>query len=412
VIRYLPHIYIMCIRREKARAALKGAPAVVVAATRRMRHGVLLAALMLAGATVSAAVLPEDRADIMYHGYDGGGLQGDGPSVLVRKGYKDKVSVWANYYVDMITSASIDVVSTASKYTEERKEKSIGFDYLRGKTFMGLSYTNSEESDYSADSVRFGISQDFFGDLSTLGISYARGSDTVRRNGDASFEEDVDRQTYRVDWSQVVTKNMLVSFNYESVTDEGYLNNPYRQVRYLDAGEARGYNYEPEIYPRTRTSSAQAIRALYYLPYRAALKVEFRNYSDTWGIGAFNTEIGYTHPIDDTGLTVELKYRYYEQTSADFYNDLFSRSNEQNFMARDKELASFTTHTFGAGVSYEFDTNWLPGFKRGAMSLFVDYIDFQYDNFRDVTATGSAAGEEPLYGFDSTVTRLFFSFYY
>jgi hypothetical protein len=402
----------MCIKPGKVRAGPRVAPEVAVAATRKVVAGVMIAGSLLAGATANAAVLPEDRADIMYHGYDGGGLQVDGPSILVRKGYKDKVSVWANYYVDMITSASIDVVSTASEYTEEREEKSIGFDYLRGKTFMGLSYTNSEESDYSANSVRFGISQDFFGDLSTLGISYARGSDTVRRNGDANFEEDVDRQTYRVDWSQVVTKNMLVSFNYESVTDEGFLNNPYRQVRFLDPSEARGYNYEPEIYPRTRTSSAQAIRGLYYLPYRAALKVEFRNYSDTWGIDAYNTEIGYTHPIDNTGLTVELKYRYYEQTAADFYSDLFARPNQQNFMARDKELASFTTHTFGAGVTYDFDTAWLPGFKRGSMSLFVDYIDFQYDDFRDVTAAGRAPGDEPLYGFDSTVTRLFFSFYY
>ena len=111
-------------------------------------------------ASSRAAVLPEDRSDIMYHGYDGGGLQVDGPSVLVRKGVKDRVSVWANYYVDMISSASIDVVSTASEYTEEREEKSLGFDYLHGKTFMGLSYTNSEESDYSAHSVRFGISQE------------------------------------------------------------------------------------------------------------------------------------------------------------------------------------------------------------------------------------------------------------
>lgn len=380
--------------------------------------GVTLLALLLASllltfsSTSSAAVLPEDRSDVMYHGYEGGGLTVDGPSVLVRKGFKDKVSVWANYYVDMITSASIDVVSTASQYTEEREEKSLGFDYLHGKTFMGLSYTNSEESDYSANSIRFGISQDFFGDLTTLGISYARGSDTVRRNGDLTFEEDTDRQIYRVDWSQVVTKNMLVSFNYEGVTDEGFLNNPYRQVRYLDVNEARGYGYEPELYPRTRTSSAQAVRAMYFLPYRAALKLEYRHYTDTWGIDAFNGEIGYTHPLEDLGLVVELKYRYYKQTAADFYSDLFPRASAQNFIARDKELAAFQTHTIGGGVSYEFDTDWLPGFKRGSVNLFVDYIDFQYDDFRDVTETGFAPGEEPLYGFDSTVTRLFLSLYY
>jgi len=378
------------------------------------RIQIFLMALICLGMSLTsfAAVLPEDRADVMYHGYDGGGLQVEGPSILVRKGYKDKVSVWANYYVDMITSASIDVVSTASEYTEERKEKSVGFDYLRGKTSMGFSYTNSEESDYSADSWRFGISQDFFGDLSTLGISYARGSDTVRRNGDLNFEAETDRQTYRLDWSQIVTKSMIVSLNYEGVTDEGFLNNPYRQVRYLDANEARGYGYELEVYPRTRTSSAQAIRGMYYLPYRAALKLEFRNYTDTWGINAYNFEIGYTHPIEQYGLIIDLKYRFYEQTAADFYSDLFPRSSAQNFIARDKELAAFQTQTIGAGVTYEFETNWLPGFQRGSVNLFVDYIDFQYDDFRDVTVTGLAPGSEPLYTFDSVVTRLFVSFYF
>jgi hypothetical protein len=369
-------------------------------------------AWVFASAGVLAAVLPEDRADVMYHGYEGGGLEVDGPSVLVRKAYKDKVSVWANYYVDMITSASIDVMATASEYTEKRKEKSLGFDYLHGKTFMGLSYTNSEESDYSAHSVRFGISQDFFGDLSTLGISYARGADTVRRNGDDNFEAETDRQTYRVDFSQVITKNLIVNLNYEGVTDEGFLNNPYRQVRYLDSAEARGFNYHSEIYPRTRTSSAQALRAMYYMPYRAALKLEFRNYNDSWGIDAYNAEVAYTHPFDDLGLTLELKYRFYDQTAAEFYSDLFPRANAQNFMARDKELAAFQTQTLGAGATYEFDMDWLPGFTRGQVSLFVDYINFEYADFRDVTAVGFAPGDEPLYSFDSTVTRLFFSFYY
>ena len=388
---------------------LKVVQVVAVAVTKQFIIGLALT-LMSVGA--AAAVLPEDRSDIMYHGYEGGGLEVTGPSVLVRKSVKDKVSVWANYYVDTITSASIDVVATASEYTEERTEQSIGFDYLHGKTFMGLSYTNSEESDYSANSVRFGISQDFFGDLTTLGISYARGFDTVRRNGDDTFEEETDRQTYRVDLTQVLTKNLIVNLNYEGVTDEGFLNNPYRQVRFLDPGAARGFSYESELYPRTRTSSAQALRAMYYLPYRASLKAEVRNYSDSWGIKAYNGELAYTHPFGESGVVLEMKYRFYDQTSADFYSDLFPRANAQNFLARDKELASFQTQTIGAGVSYEFESKWLPFVKRGQVSLFVDYIDFQYDDFRDVTRTGFAPGAEPTYTFDSTVTRFFFSLYY
>src|SRR5690606_28536559 len=108
------------------------------------------------------------------------------------------------------------------------------------------------------------------------------------------------------DLSQILTKNLIVSLNYESVTDEGFLNNPYRQVRYLDPASARGYSYQAEVYPRTRTSSATAVRAMYYLPYRAALKGEYRYYTDTWGIGAWNAELAYVHPLPKN-LILELK---------------------------------------------------------------------------------------------------------
>jgi hypothetical protein len=357
------------------------------------------------------AILPEDRSDVMYHGYQGGGLKVDGPSVLIRKAYKDKFSAWGNYYVDMISSASIDVVTTASPYSEERQEMSVGLDYLHGKTFMGLSYTNSEESDYSANAVRFGISHDFFGDLTTLGISYGRGWDEVRRNGDELFREDAKRQSYRVDLSQIITKNLVVNLNYEGVTDEGFLNNPYRQVRFLDPNSARGYSYEPEIYPRTRTSSATAIRGMYYLPYRASVKAEYRYYTDTWGIKGWNAEFGYVHPWGDN-VIFEAKYRFYTQTAADFYADLFPYSQAQNFLARDKELATYTNHTIGAGVTYEFDVPWVGFLKRGELSLLVDYMMFDYKDFNDLTVTDLPPGEEPAYGFNATVVRAFISFYY
>jgi opacity protein-like surface antigen len=367
-------------------------------------------ALVLLTAPAEAAILPEDRTDVLYHGYEGGGLKVDGPSVLVRKAYKDKFSFWGNYYVDMITSASIDVVTTASPYTEERKEFSLGVDYLHGKTNMGASYTNSEESDYSANAARFSINHDFFGDLTNVGITYARGWNEVRRNGDDLFLEEAKTQSYRLDVSQIITKNFLINMNYEGVTDEGFLNNPYRQVRYLDPGSARGYSFELEKYPRTRTSSAFALRGKYFLPYRAALKGEWRTYTDTWGIQGWNAEVGYVHPITDK-LIVEAKYRYYTQTKADFYEDLFPYSQSQNFMARDKELSTYFNHTVGAGVSYEFNLGW--GFlKRGEVSLLVDYMMFDYQDFRDLRVTDLPPGDEPTYSLNATVVRAFISFFY
>jgi len=398
------------------RAALKvGQGAVVVAAKlirleMRLARALLAAVFAVLPCLANAAILPEDRADVMYHGYDGGGLEVDGPSVLVRKGFNDKVSVWGNYYVDMISSASIDVVATASPYEETRHEYSGGIDYLSGKTMMGFAYIRSEEDDYLANTARFGISQDFFGDLTTLGISYARGWNDVMKNGDPTFKEHTKRQDWRVDLSQIITPNLVMNFGYEGISDDGYLHDPYRSARYLDPSSAKGYSYEAEVTPGTKTSSAWAIRGMYYLPYRASARAEYRYYTDTWGVEGWNMEFGYVQPLS-YGVTLDLNYRYYTQGTADFYSDLYPRQDSQNFLSRDKELSDFSSNSIGVGLTYAFGANLVPYFKRGEFSLFADYIQFSYEDFRDVLKGGSP-GDEPLYKMDSTVIRAFVSFWY
>src|SRR4029453_13050051 len=92
-------------------------------------------ALIVASAArfAAAGVLPEDRADVLLHSYDGGGVTIQGPSLLVRKQFAQKFSASANYYVDKVQSASIDVITTASPYEEERTQYSLGLDYLHDR---------------------------------------------------------------------------------------------------------------------------------------------------------------------------------------------------------------------------------------------------------------------------------------
>jgi len=47
----------------------------------------------------------------------------------------------------------------------------------------------------------------------------------VGRRGDESFEEEADRQKFGLGFSQVATKSLIVGFNIEHISDEGYLNN-------------------------------------------------------------------------------------------------------------------------------------------------------------------------------------------
>lgn len=361
--------------------------------------------------TANSAVLPIERADVLYHAYEGDGVTIDGPSVLLRKNIAGRVSVSANYYVDTVSGASIDVRATASPYEEVREETTVGVDFLNNKTLLSASFTNSSENDFEANSVYVGLSQDFFGDLSTISLSYSKGWDVVGRRGDESFEEEADRQKFGLGFSQVATKSLIVGFNIEHISDEGYLNNPYRSVRFLDASTDRGFSFATEIYPNTRSSTAYSINANYYLPYRAAIYGDARTYSDTWGIEASNFKLGYIHPIKDNWI-FEVFVRRYTQDKADFYQDLFSRPNEFNFMARDKEMSTYTGLTMGISVSYEWQFSQTATFKKSALHFEWDYMKFDYDDFRDATAQQVPVGEEPLFGFSANVLRIFASIWY
>lgn len=375
------------------------------------------------------AVLPEDRADALYHAFDGGGVTVQGPSVLVRKGIKDKVSFYANLYQDMVTSASIDVISYGSPYTEQRDEYSVGADYLQDSTVMSLSFSNSSENDYIANTVSFGLSQDFFGDMTTLSLGYSKGDDTVMKNDGAEkgdenyFEAQAGRQRYSLGLTQVLTKSWIIAFSAETAVDEGFLRNPYRQSRYWQTtSDGVDRVWRAEEYPTTRNSDAFAVRTMYYLPYRASIKLEARTFADSWGIQSQNYEIRYTHPIRSRML-LELKARTYSQTQADFYSD-FYQHGARDYFARDKELSTYSSNSIGVGLTYEFGYK-IPYTKNHKLSVFWDYLQFDYDNFLDQcrstqnycnakpeTPADYDLGEEPTYGFAANVLRVFFTVNY
>jgi hypothetical protein len=378
----------------------------------RFKRGIVVLFLaLLASSAAQAGVLPEDRADVLYHLYTGGGVDINGPSVLVRKQVGKNTSFVANYYVDMISSASIDVITTASPYKEERTQWSLGMDYLHGNTTMTVNYTTSTESDFEARTYSFSVSQDMFGDLTTVTLSYALGADIVGNSQDPTFEEPIDRQLYGVGVTQILSRNMIAALNFQVITDEGYLNNPYRSVRYADPGTALGYSYEPELYPNTRTSSAIGIRAKYYLPYRAAIEAEYRYFTDTWDIKSHTASISYIHPLGPWTFTA--KYRYHDQTGAAFYSDLFSRSEATNFRGRDKELSPLTSTTVRLAVAYEFigGTDGWRFIKKASVNATIDMLNIDYHDFSDLS-TGAAFPDEPLYVLDAAVFQLYFSFWY
>ncbi|PUA28722.1 MAG: hypothetical protein B0W54_18325 [Cellvibrio sp. 79] len=382
--------------------------------------------LLLIVQSAVAAVLPDERIDVLYHGYDGGGAKIDGPSILVRKNIGASVSVAANYYVDTVSSASIDVVTQGSKYAEERKETGVNGQYLIDRSTISLGYVSSKENDYDATTYSFGIDQSFFGDLTTLGFGVSFGEDVVGQNIDPTYQRDLQRRKYSINASQIVTKNLLMSLSIDTATDQclnlaeedSCLNNPYRSYRFMDE-RTNLSGLRKERYPHTRNSDAIGLRGIYHLPWSGSVRGEYRTFSDSWGVESENYEIRYTHSYNNSWI-FETKVRVYDQTAADFYADVFPFDNPQNFKARDKELSTFSSLVYGLGVTYKLPTGTVPWFEKSSVNLYWDHFDIDYDNFRDARLSvgkGSEppayeVGEEPLYSLQADVIRLYFSFWF
>jgi hypothetical protein len=105
--------------------------------------------------------------------------------------------------------------------------------------------------------------------------------------------------------------------------------------------------------------------------------------------------------------------RYYRQTHASFYSDLFPYANYANFMARDRELAAFSSWTLGVGASYEFLIPHVPWIHKSTANIRYDRMMIDYKDFRDaLLAAQFGAGAEPLYKLDANVLEAYLSIWY
>lgn len=376
-------------------------------------HWVVVAVVALA-AVVRADVLPDDRSDVLYHRFEGGGVMVQGPSVLVRKKVGDSVSLSYQYYEDLISSASIDVLSQASPYKEKRVQNNLGMDVLHGNTLYSAGFIDSSEPDYKSKTGYLSVSQTMFGDLTTISFGYSRGWDHVGEDAPINGVRNItwvgtaDHHTWSASVSQVLTRNLLLAMNFETDENEGYLQSPYRTARYLSASGL--VQSEAQSTPNTRTGNAGSVQLKYYLPWHAALDGSYRLYHDTWGILAHTAGIGYTQPLS-TNWTLNGTLRYYRQNAATFYGDLFPYQDSQSFMSRDRELAQYQDYSVGLGASWEFHPHWPTWIEKGTFNVNYNRLYIAYDDFHNY-AVGAAPDGVPLYSYDASILQVFISLWY
>jgi hypothetical protein len=80
-------------------------------------------------------------------------------------------------------------------------------------------------------------------------------------------------------------------------------------------------------------------------------------------------------------------------------------------MARDKEMSTHSNWSVGMSIAYEWRFSAAAMIKKSSIQFEYDYMNFDYDDFRDVTAEGPV-GEEPLFGFTANVIKVYASIWY
>ena len=347
----------------------------------------------LVAGQAAAATLPEDRSELIYHTYDGGGVKANGPALLVRKSIADRVSLSAGYYVDAVSNASIDVVTTASPFKETRQAYDLGVDWLVRDSIVSLALSTSREPDYVANGVSVDVVHEVFGAMTTVSMGFTRGSDEVRKINEPSFNDTATHWQYRFGLTQILSPRWLTSVNFEAISDAGFLGSPYRAARVFGAAV-------PERVPRTRSSRAVKFRSLYDYgdgPTRTALRAEYRYFWDNWDITAHTAEFGAARYVAP-GWLAEASLRFHSQGKALFYSD--NAQAETLYVSRNRQLGSFRSTAFAAKATYTFG---------GAAARFdtkftgvLERKQFKFSDFTDVRTGG-------LYSHNATVLQLLLS---
>jgi uncharacterized protein DUF3570 len=325
----------------------------------------------LSSAPVAAVTLPEDTAEAMYHLYDGGGVTAQGPALLVRKSLYDKVSLTGTYYVDMVSNASIDVVTTASPFKETRTEYSVGADYAYRDSLTNLTYSSSDEPDYKAQALSIDASQEVFGNMTTIKLGYTRGQDDVGKKGEGFFDY-AKHWRYRLGITQILTPRWLASLNLEAVSDEGFLGSPYRAARVFGA-------LVPERNPRTRSSRSIKAGVIGEIMPRTSLHADYRYFYDTWSIKAHTFEVGGSRYVGESFL-IDAYLRYYKQSAASFYSD--NAQSETTYISRNRQLSAFDDITPGVRVTYTYKQ--VPGQYEVQGHLNYEYQRYKFSDFTDL----------------------------
>jgi hypothetical protein len=376
-------------------------------------HRIVPVAILSCFAGVSASradVLPEPRVDLSYSYSDAGGDQVSGPALAVSHRLGRLYSISGLYETDRIKASDVDLVTPgAARLDETRQLGRLDFEARDGtaRYLVGVSRTSGPSMETSV--VRASITQGFFHDLTNLTFGASKGWDSTyrlladSRARDAQFKGRADRRSWWVTVDQIVTPNWRVTYDGGMLDQSGDLAHPDLGVRFRlgDGLIATG----AEVTPGTRSRYNSGLHGRYFMGPRGTWVFGGNYYYDSWGVRARAYDVAWLRSFKQDRLSLDLHARRYSQGHAKFYSDL-ADGLPLGAISRDRSLAAHQATSLGAGLTWQ--TRWRPhlGVRRWSTGLNVEFVHYQYADFRDANDLSAAPGSEPLYRTNGLLAQL------
>jgi hypothetical protein len=298
---------------------------------------------------------------------------------------KDKVTVGARYLVDVITSASVDVVTAATgAFHETRHEAEGSLDYHDGTRTAGASYIYSVENDWESHTANAGFSHDLAQHNVTLGLGGTFVYNSVGRAHDPNFRRRLLVGGGTASLTVTPSPRDLVSLSYTLAYLSGYQASPYRFVFFT---EGMGRASVPETDPDTRMRHALTLRWNRHLFTDSALQSHVRGYLDDWGVASVTA--GTEYLVGFGQWMLGLHVRGYFQNHASFYQP--SYATPMRYMTADRELATFVDGFGGARVVWR--RAHLGPFAEFRAEAKVDGFGFWFFDFPRLQSRGGVIAE-------------------
>jgi hypothetical protein len=240
-----------------------------------------------------------------------------------------------SYLLDLVTAASPDLVSTASRHFREQRHAVAGGGGYKFKFgTAGLNTNVSSEPDYLSRTIGGNFSTELNDKMITPTFAYHYSWDTIgyRNSPFDNFSKSLKTHAIETGVTFVISPSTLLVTGLAMSFESGENAKLYRFIPMFDSKTAGNVqpgqdaasvnnarlNIRPrENVPQRRDRFALAARLNHRFA-QATIRVEERAYTDDWGIKASTTDAKYLYDLSER-LRVWPHLRFHAQSGASFY---------------------------------------------------------------------------------------------